>query len=99
MLEKGLSLEETRMKKSPNWRSEELALALELYLAKDLAWLSKISDNTPEIKTLSYILQNLDYHESPKPEKFRSVGSVRMKLSNFKAIDQRNKKSSLFKIE
>lgn len=86
------------MKRSPNWRSEELALALELYFAKDLAWLSKISDNTPEIITLSYILQNLDYHESPKPEKFRSVGSVRMKLSNFKAIDPRYGKSSLSNI-
>lgn len=86
------------MKKSPNWLEEELLLALELYLAKDLSWLSKISDSTPEIVTLSYILQNLDYHKDPKPDKFRSVGSVRMKLSNFKSIDPRYGKSSLSNI-
>lgn len=75
------------MKKSPNWRSEELALALELYLDKGLVWLSKINDKTPEIKTLSYILQHLDFYENPRPKNFRSVGSVRMKLSNFKTMD------------
>ena len=83
------------MNKSPNWLPEELMLALELYYSKDLSWLSKMSDSTPEIRALSYILQNLDYHNMPRPAKFRSAGSVRMKLSNFKAIDPRYGKSSL----
>ena len=83
------------MHKSPNWLPEELMLALELYMSKDLTWLSRIGDTTPEILTLSRILQNLDFHRGPKPENFRSVGSIRMKLSNFKAIDPQYGKSSL----
>ena len=86
------------MHKSPNWNTEEIMLALELYLSKDLEWLSKMRDDTFEIMTLSYILQNLDFHGEPKPEKFRSVGSVRMKLSNFKAVDERYGKRSLSNI-
>lgn len=86
------------MIKSPTWLDEELMLALELYLSKDLTWLARISDRTPEIVTLSYILQKLDFHAEPKPEKFRSVGSVRMKLSNFKAVDPRYGKNSLSNI-
>ena len=29
--------------KSPNWKEEELKLALELYLSKDLKWLAKMN--------------------------------------------------------
>ena len=93
-----LEVEVGRMTKSPTWLGEELMLALELYLSKGMEWLGRISDRTPEIVTLSYILQNLDYHTGQKPEKFRSVGSVRMKLSNFKAVDSRYGKSSLSNI-
>ncbi len=87
-----------KMKKSPNWCSEELMLALELYLSKDLEWLAKISDITPEIGTLSYILQNLDFYPNPKPDNYRSVGSVRMKLANYKSLDPRYGKSALSNI-
>ena len=86
------------MKRSPNWRPEELMLALELYLSKDLKWLSRISDHTPEIVALSNTLQNLDFFPDPKPEKFRSVGSIRMKLANFKSLDSKYGKSSLSNI-
>lgn len=86
------------MSRSPNWSSEELLLALNLYMSKDLSWLSKISDQTPEIRTLSYILRNLDIHQHDLPSSFRSVGSIRMKLSNFKALDPKYGKSSLSNI-
>lgn len=83
------------MNRNPNWKEEELILALELYWAHDLAWLGKISDTTPDIMTLSLILNHLDLFEKPYPEKFRSVGSIRMKLSNFKSLDSRYGKGSL----
>lgn len=85
--------------RSPNWKEEELKLALELYLSKDLTWLSKMSDVTPEVVSLSKLLNSLDlFDDSSKPEKFRSCGSIRMKLSNFKALDERYGKSSLSNI-
>lgn len=85
--------------RSPNWKEEELKLALELYLSKDLTWLSKMSDVTPEVVSLSELLNKLDlFDDSSKPVKFRSCGSIRMKLSNFKALDERYGKSSLSNI-
>ena len=81
--------------KSPNWKDDELKLALELYLSKDLVWLSKMSDKTLEIQLLSRLLNGMDYYTGKKPDNFRSCGSIRMKLSNFKALDERYGKSSL----
>lgn len=82
--------------KSPNWKEEELKLALELYLSKDLNWLSKMTDRTPEINALSQLLNQLNlFPKSSKYNKFRSCGSIRMKLSNFKALDKRYGKVSL----
>ena len=84
--------------RSPNWNDDELKLALELYLSKDMTWLSRISDSTTEIVALSQLLNILDFYPDPKPDKFRSVGSVRMKLANFKAVDSRYGKSALSNI-
>ena len=85
--------------RSPNWKEEELKLALELYLSKDLTWLSKMSDMTSEVIALSELLNRLDlFDDSSKPDKFRSCGSIRMKLSNFKALDEKYGKSSLSNI-
>lgn len=81
--------------RSPNWREEELKLALELYLSKDLKWLAKMNDSTKEIQALSQLLNVFDLFKDPKPIKFRSCSSIRMKLSNFKALDSRYSKSSL----
>lgn len=81
--------------KSPKWNDDELKLALELYLSHDLKWLSKISDATPEIIALSEILNGLDYAQNISVEKYRSTGSIRMKLANFKSLDERYGKSSL----
>lgn len=86
------------MMRSPNWKGEELKIALELYLSKDLGWLAKMTDSTPEVMLLSQLLNGMDFFEDPKPEKFRSCGSIRMKLSNFKALDCRYEKLSLSNI-
>ena len=83
------------MSRNPNWKEEEVKLALGLYWSHDLKWLSRMSDSTPEIITLSVILNNLDLFSEPVGEKLRSVGSIRMKLSNFKSLDERYGKTSL----
>lgn len=80
--------------RSPNWHEGELKLALDLYLSKDLNWLSRMSDTTFEIIAISKLLKCLDYYDE-KPENFRSTGSIRMKLANFMALDKRYKMNSL----
>ena len=52
--------------RSPNWHENEIMLALDLYLSRDLQWINRISDSTFEIIALSQILNALDfYDESP----------------------------------
>lgn len=75
------------MGRNPNWKEEELILALELYISKGLEWLGRISDTTEEVVTLSLILKGLDFFDVPQNSNFRSVGSVRMKLGNLKMYD------------
>lgn len=73
--------------RSPNW-SEEVMLALDLYVNRDLAYLNRMSDSTSEIVGLSGLLNALDLHLE-RPKKFRSTGSIRMKLANFMALDDK----------
>lgn len=80
--------------RSPNWHENEIMLALDLYLSRDLQWINRISDSTFEIIALSQILNALDFYDE-KPDNFRSTGSIRMKLANFMALDERYKKNSL----
>ena len=40
----------------------------------------------------------MDFYSEPKPKNFRSPGAIRMKLANFKALDERYGKSSLSNI-
>lgn len=80
--------------RSPNWHEGEVMLALDLYLNKDLKWLSRMSDSTFEIDAFSRLLNGLDYYLD-RPDKFRTKGSVRMKLANFMALDERYKMNSL----
>ncbi len=80
--------------RSPNWLEEEVMLALDLYVHKDLSWINKMSDSTFEIIALSKLLNGLDLH-SDKPENFRSTGSIRMKLANFMALDDGYTRKSL----
>ena len=81
--------------RSPNWCIEELMLALELYLSKDKTWMSKISNSTVEVQALSYILKNLDVIKCEHDEKFRSTNSIRLKLANFQALDDRYGRPSM----
>lgn len=80
--------------RSPNWHKCEVMLALDLYLSRELQWINRISDSTFEIIALSQILNALDFYDE-KPDNFRSTGSIRMKLANFMALDERYKKNSL----
>lgn len=80
--------------KSPNWLEEEVILALDLYARRDFSWINKMSDSTFEIVALSKLLNGLDLHLK-KPDNFRSTGSVRMKISNFMALDKRYSGQSL----
>ena len=80
--------------RSPNWHECEVMLAMDLYLNKDLKWINRMSDSTFEIIALSKILNALDFY-SEKPDNFRSTGSIRMKLANFMALDERYQKNSL----
>jgi hypothetical protein len=84
--------------RSPNWQPEELKLALCLYMSKDLEWLAKMTDMTKEIIQLSEILNKLDFYVGERPDNFRSPGSIRMKLTNFKALNIRYGKTALSNI-
>ena len=81
--------------KSPNWTSLELELALELYLSKDMQWHSKISNETFEIVALSELLNGLDIVAGEKPANFRSPSSIRLKMANFKSLDERYGNSAM----
>lgn len=80
--------------KNPNWHECEIMLALDLYLNKDLDWITKISDTTSEIVALSKLLNALDLYEE-KPNNFRSPGSIRMRFANFMALDERYQRNAL----
>jgi hypothetical protein len=76
--------------KSPNWSHEELKLALELYLDRDFSWHTRVSDSTWEIVALSELLKGLDiYDQTIMDSRFRSPSSIRLKLANFKSLDER----------
>ena len=80
--------------RSPNWLEEEVMLALDLYVHRNLSWINKMSDTTFEIIALSKLLNGLNFH-SNKPENFRSTGSIRMKIANFMSLDDKYLMKSL----
>lgn len=80
--------------RSPNWHECEVKLAMDLYLNKDIKWVQRMSDKTFEITAFSKLLNGLDFYLE-KPENFRSTGSIRMKLANFLALDERYSSNSL----
>lgn len=81
--------------RSPNWSEEELKLALELYLDRDASWHSRVSNSTWEIQALSNILRGMDVVLTESIENFRSVNSVRLKLANFKSLDENYRKTAM----
>ena len=82
------------MMKNPNWHEGEIMLVLDLYLNKDIKWLTKMSNSTKEIIGLSKLLNALDFYEE-KPNKFRSPGAIRMRLANFMSLDGRYKRKAM----
>jgi 5-methylcytosine-specific restriction protein A len=71
--------------KNPKWHRDEIILALDLYFELEPG---HINARNPEIVRLSEILNKLPIHEErPDKVKFRNPNSVRLKLSNFLAID------------
>ena len=82
------------MMKNPNWHEGEIMLVLDLYLNKDIKWLTKMSNSTKEIIGLSKLLNALDFYEE-KPNKFRSPGAIRMRLANFMSLDERYKRKAM----
>lgn len=90
---------ENKKKKNPNWTPEEIKLILLLYFNTDASWKSSISDKTPEIVALSSILNKLNIHsKESRCENFRSVGSIRMKLTNLRAVDENDKIEGLVNV-
>ena len=81
--------------KSPNWREEELMLTLDLYLDRDQAWHSKISNSTWEVIALSQILRGMDWVGELPNDTYRSTNSIRLKLANLKAVDDRFTKPAM----
>lgn len=84
--------------RNPKWTPEELKLTLELYLEKDIQWHSRISDSTWEICALSELLRGLDVIKTEKSLSFRSPYSIRLKLANFKSIDDKYNYSGMSNI-
>ncbi len=71
-----------------NWTSEEVILALELYLKCGRRVLGA---ERPEVIALSQLLNQLPIHSTDsRPENFRSPGSVERKLGNLRALDPTN---------
>lgn len=85
------------VKKSPNWKEEELVFVLDLYMKHDLKWLNSASEKTNEIVEMSNFLRNLDLfdEENKKNPSFRSPSSIHMKLMNFKGLDPKYKRYGL----
>lgn len=71
---------------NPNWTSDELILALDLYFKVDPA---RISHNHPRIVELSEWLNALPIHNRQASDaNFRNPASVHMKLRNFLSLDR-----------
>lgn len=72
--------------RNPDWKREELILALDLYFRLDYG---QMHGRNPHIIRLSEELRKLNLHRNvPHPEKFRSINSVSLKLANFKKLDR-----------
>jgi 5-methylcytosine-specific restriction protein A len=70
---------------NPPWTSDELVLALDLYLRRRSTLPGR---EDPEVIELSRLLNALPIHTTrPNLEHFRNANSVAMKLANFAALD------------
>jgi 5-methylcytosine-specific restriction protein A len=73
------------MSKPPNWKRDELILALELYFRVNPSHTNK---NDPEIINLSRVLNELSIHSKKQfGDQFRNPNGVYMKLCNYLRFD------------
>lgn len=71
------------------WTDEELILTLALY---NTLTYGQMHGHNPNVIALSQILQNLPiYNNITRPENFRSISSVSLRLSNFRSCDPKCK--------
>lgn len=69
--------------KNPAWATDELVLALDLYLREGL-----LDSGDLQVIELSRLLNSLPIHTTrPDAEKFRNPNGVALKLANFAALD------------
>lgn len=71
------------MRRNPPWTSEELILALDLYLR-----CGAIGPTDNQTAELSALLNSLPIHDDrPDRDRFRNRNGVKLKLANFRALD------------
>lgn len=79
--------------RNPNWKREELILALDLYFNLDQGQMQK---NNPKVIKISNEIRGLNIHKNiPDKVKFRNPSGVSRKLGNFKSIDNNYKGKGL----
>jgi hypothetical protein len=79
----GFEVVDTRAKRNPRWVTEEIILALDVYLEHGL-----LDDLDPRVQKLSEDLNALDIHEQrPDEERWRNPNGAALKLANFAHFD------------
>ena len=68
--------------RNPTWATDELIVALDLYLRLGMA-----SKTHPEVVAASALLNTLPIHEGARSATFRNPTGVALKLANFAALD------------
>jgi 5-methylcytosine-specific restriction protein A len=79
----GYAVVDERPTRNPRWATEEVILALDLYLTRGL-----LDDRAAEVIELSAALNALDIHPArPDAERWRNPNGVALKLANFAHVD------------
>lgn len=79
----GYTVIDERPTRNPRWATEEIILALDLYLSHGL-----LDDKAEEVIDLSGVLNALDIHpERPDADRWRNPNGVALKLANFAHVD------------
>jgi 5-methylcytosine-specific restriction enzyme A len=68
--------------RNPAWSTDELALALDLYVRE-----GQLDDRDERVIQLSQVLNALPLDDTPVAENFRNANGVAMKLANFARLD------------
>jgi hypothetical protein len=79
----GYTVIDERAPRNPKWATEEIILALDLYLTH-----GQLDDTDPEVEELSVALNALNIHPSrPDAGRWRNPNGVALKLANFAHFD------------